>query len=293
MRKTITPPNYQDLLGALIGTLRGIRQRPDCTEDWEVNTAELIALAQQRDMRAFLTLPPLLRAIFANASPMAKTALEFLASRPDWRERWLPALREDVFGMPPPSPNLPTSSDHLILHTYHAALFESATGTRIDDFDAIIEFGGGYGSFCRLTDRLGFDGRYVVFDMPAFSALQTFYLSALGFRLADGLPALDRGEILCTSDFGLVPAILDHPGFRGRRVLFVATWSLSEAPLAVRPPVEPLIAASSGLLFAYQEAHQGIDNVAYVTDLIRRTPGKAWKTTPALVPGSHYLFFTA
>src|SRR5207244_11597755 len=50
----------------------------------------------------------------------------------------------------------------------------------VDDLACVLEFGGGYGSMCRLFHNLGFRGRYLIFDLPAFSALQRFFLRSIG-----------------------------------------------------------------------------------------------------------------
>ena len=61
----------------------------------------------------------------------------------------------------------------------HLALFEETTGSKIDTLELIFEFGGGYGSMCRLAHNLGFNQAYIIFDLQPFSALQNYYLSSL------------------------------------------------------------------------------------------------------------------
>lgn len=68
-------------------------------------------------------------------------------------------------------------SMNLIHQAYHLQQWERATGRRIEDLSSIVEFGGGYGAMCLLCRRLGFKGRYVIYDLPEFSLLQQWYLS--------------------------------------------------------------------------------------------------------------------
>jgi hypothetical protein len=51
-------------------------------------------------------------------------------------------------------------------------------GLDVRGFDFVIEFGGGYGSLCRLFFNQQFKGQYVLFDLPPFSALQHFFEDA-------------------------------------------------------------------------------------------------------------------
>jgi hypothetical protein len=71
-------------------------------------------------------------------------------------------------------------------------------GSCLHDADCIVEFGGGFGSMCRLIGALGFRGRYVIFDLPPVLALQRYYLGLHGIEADDSgradvwlCPALD------------------------------------------------------------------------------------------------------
>ena len=55
--------------------------------------------------------------------------------------------------------------------------------------DVIVEFGGGYGSMCRLVRKLGFKGRYVIFDLRPILALQKYYLGLHGVEAGYDLTA--------------------------------------------------------------------------------------------------------
>ena len=62
---------------------------------------------------------------------------------------------------------------------------------------------------CRLFHQLGFSGRYVIYDLPQFSALQAFYLGSVGLPLvdADRLAGADRGVRVLSDPVALERAL--------------------------------------------------------------------------------------
>jgi hypothetical protein len=247
---------------------------------------------RREDPRGFLRWPAIAKAMFVSNQPYLALELLSLRARRDWRQRWRPALRESPVGRPVPFWALPWSSGNLIHHAYHLAQFEARTGRPAERFPAVFEFGGGYGSLCRLFHQLGFSGRYVIHDLPQFSALQAFYLGSLGLPLvdADRLAGADRG-VVCVSD---QPALERALGWAdASRALFVATWSLSETPASVREPIMPLAAECAGLLIAYWRRFGEMDNHEYFSRWAAGHPEFAWSPCPILsLPDHFYLFGT-
>jgi hypothetical protein len=106
-------------------------------------------------------------------------------------------------GGPPPfppmfSPPMFSTNAMAIAHALHLFRFHSRLGSYLHDADCIVEFGGGFGSMCRLIGALGFRGRYVIFDLPPVLALQRYYLGLHGIEADDSgradvwlCPALD------------------------------------------------------------------------------------------------------
>jgi hypothetical protein len=99
-----------------------------------------------------------------------------------------------------------------IHHLYCLALWETTTGTDLRDLAAVVEWGGGFGSFARLALRRNPDLVYRIVDLPVMSALQQRYLDSAG--LADANVSF-MGP---TASNGL------------KADLFVAMWSLDESP---------------------------------------------------------------
>jgi hypothetical protein len=243
------------------------------------------------DPRAFLRWPTIAKAMFVSNHPYLSLELASLRLRRDWRRRWRPALRESPAGHPVPFWALPWSSGNLIHHAYHLAQFEARTGRAAERFPAVFEFGGGYGSMCRLFYQLGFSGRYVIYDLPQFSALQGYYLGSLDLPLvdADRLSGTDRG-IVRVSDPAALRRALDWAD--AGRALFVATWSLSETPATVRDPIMPCVAACAGVLIAYWVTFGEMDNHEYFSRWAAEHPEFAWTRRPILtLPPDHFYLF--
>ena len=143
----------------------------------------------------------------------------------------------------------------------------------ISDMSCVVEFGGGYGGMCRLIHRLGFKGRYVIFDLPYFSALQRYYLRS------DGQPVGAAAD-MTTSPTGIAcVSSIDDLCMLTERIddkqsaLFLATWSLSELPIAVRAPILPLLMNMGNVLVGYQERFGQVDNHLFFTDWVKARPG--------------------
>ncbi len=191
--------------------------------------------------------------------------------------RWIPALQEPRVGWASDQEHeAETTSCNTLHQAGHVAAFEAATGLRIEDAGSVVEFGGGYGCMCRLIYALGFGGRYVMYDLPVASALQRYYADAVG---------LD-GQVECTSDTGDLRAMIETlPSPR----LFIATWSLSEAPMGARDAIAPLVGGFDAYLIAYQERFGGIDNAAYFERWQRNRPDIRWtRERISNLPGPSY-----
>ena len=79
-------------------------------------------------------------------------------------------------------------SRNLVHQLYHLHRWQEVTGKKVKDLDEIVEFGGGYGAMCLVARRLGFDGRYIIFDLPEFTLLQRFFLSNVNWWNIEVIP---------------------------------------------------------------------------------------------------------
>jgi hypothetical protein len=217
--------------------------------------------------------------------------------------RWRKLSRKSPYGNPHAFSMDEGTAPVPLQHVYHVKIFEALAGRPLTDIDVVVEVGGGYGNFCRVLQMDGFKGTHVIIDLPAVREIQRLFLSLNGVPVTD-VPGLAPGACLLTeAGIDLLLALLP-----GKRVTFVATWSLSETPLAFRQRLFPalhahctryLIASQS---FAWPsdamvyhgmaKEGEGVDNSAYFNLFAQEaSPDTKWVAFP--VPHhvtSHYLF---
>ncbi len=162
-----------------------------------------------------------------------------------WK-KYKDGLQESRVGNPPAYPLYPTSSGNLIHHAYNLMQLLQKFPFEIESLKKIVEFGGGYGSTCRMIYNMGFTGSYVIFDIPEFTALQRYFLSML--------------NIYKKFNIKLTRELNDELGGSD---LCIMTWSLSEVPLDLRAQFISKIGKPQYFLIAYQKAFGHVDNVQY------------------------------
>lgn len=285
-----------ELIEDLRGRLRALRyaeagDTPPSEAAWITHAQRLSELVLNDDPREFLRWDVVSETMFVSHPAFIRKELDYLTGRPDWGSRWRKAIEESPTGHPLPYMFYPRSSGNLIHHAYHLAQFEEKTGSRVEHTGYILEFGGGYGSMCRLFHNLGFRGRYVIFDLPHFSALQQFFLKSVGIKVqpADASGAADAG-VVCVSDLARLGPLLRE--VEGHDAMFIATWSISESPLRLRQSILPLITQFSAFLIAYQQHYGEVNNLQFFSEWEESMDKQVvWhKQQIAHLPGNHYLF---
>ncbi|HQL90042.1 MAG TPA: hypothetical protein PLQ15_05525 [Syntrophales bacterium] len=229
--------------------------------------------------------------MFVGNRPFIDIELRYLTKLPDWKRIWEGILVEDPVGDPKPYKGYRRSSGNRIHQAYHLARFEQEAGMPVNRFPLIVEFGGGYGSLCRIIHKLGFQGRYVIFDLPEFTALQKFYLGLLGMPVVREKDAVsgDSG-IYCMSELPELGFTTQKEATHG---LFIATWSLSETEESLRQHIVklPAVDSAAAYLIAYQNDFEGIDNTHFFDAWLKSKPDIRWvQSEIAHMPGNYYLF---
>jgi hypothetical protein len=258
---------------------------------WEVFLGPLLKSVETDDIRSFLRWDSIIKTMFTLNQPYIKHELQYLKTLESWKDRWSKAIVESRVGNPIPSNYHSNSSDNLIHHAYHLAKFEEYSGNSVDQMKFVFEFGGGYGSMCRLFYNLGFRGSYIIFDLPHFSILQEYFLKAQQITTVSDVEEIDEKiGVSCISKMEDLETF-----FRTTKInlnsnsLFLATWSLSESSMEVRNKFFPLINAFSDYLVAYHEEFCDVDNVKYFKDFKDRLSGISWKNSSIdHLPGNHY-----
>lgn len=257
-------------LRGAFAALPALADKRDGEPRWLSNNRRLHELVLDDDPRRFLTWDVIQRTMVTGDAEFIGTELAFVRAARD-RARWDAAMCETPVGQPSPSPLYRESSGNLIHYAYHLRQFEANTGVTVEDHDVVFEFGGGYGGLCRLAHNLGFSGRYIIYDFPRFSHLQSFYLQSAGIPVVE--PGSSRPGAQCVSDAAMLTRALS--GTRGRQ-MFIATWSLSEAPIDIREQILPLVERFDSFLIAYQGLFEGNDNVKFFADWSHRMAGVRW-----------------
>ena len=247
-------------------------------------------LVATQDPRRFLTWDHLQTMVVGNAGYVDEE-LGYLRQRKDWSQRWSEAIEESSVGQPRAFPAYPQSSGNLIHHAYHLCRFGEMTGKLVESFDFVVEFGGGYGSMCRLFHRLGFRGRYAIFDFAEFSSLQQFFLKSLDLPLhsIESFRQTSHG-IVTVSDIAQLEGLTTELLPASQRSLFIATWSLSETSLELRRKVLDLASSFDAFLFAYQDRFGEVDNDRFFTDWKMTKPDTQWhQWSIDHISGNYYL----
>jgi hypothetical protein len=259
---------------------------------WAQFQESLRSLVLSRDPRGFLSWDVVSRSMFLAFSTYAVKELSYLKRRKDWDLRWKSVLRESPVGQPAPFLLYPRTSANLIHDAYNLCAFEEATGRVPERFHYILEFGGGYGSMCRLLFNLGFDGRYVIYDLPPFSSLQSYYLNSLGIPVLSGksLARDEKGVALVSTEEDLLRSA--EP-FKKQESLFIAAWSISETSIDVRRRFLSYAAECDAFLIAYQRQFGEVDNCGFFDKWQEETSATIeWRKIPIRhIPGDHHYLF--
>lgn len=100
---------------------------------------------------------------------------------------------------------------------HHVLTFEQMSGKNILDYEHIIEFGAGIGDTAHTILERGFTGTYQILDLPEVQRISKYYLEPYDTQVS-------------------FPTTLEETKFPDNS-LFIATWSLSEAPIEYRDTV--------------------------------------------------------
>jgi len=182
-------------------------------------------------------------------------------------EKWESAIKEDSFGNPILSRYYPETSYASIYHAY--SLSQIRPTGEVSDIKSVFEFGGGYGSMCKLIHRLGFNGTYTIYDLPALSQLQDIYLSKVGVK---------TDKITLTTTLPIIDVDL-----------FIAEWSIAESPIELRHKVFENIKFKECVISFYA-TYGGYGNLEYFDQLVKSMPDYEWKLQQIEhLPTNYYL----
>ena len=115
----------------------------------------------------------------------------------------------------------------------------------LSKLDTIVELGGGIGDMADIIYKLGFKGKYIIYDFKEVGQIQKWYHDQLVYT-----------NIVHTSD---VNDLVDAD-------LMIGTWSFTEMPLDLREEIMDKIGNTKNWLISYSNQIFGIDNNKYITE---------------------------
>lgn len=247
-------------------------------DEWMKHAKRTANMIQIDDPRRFLTWNAIKDTMGGSNYLFVIQELKYLKSLPNWKTKWKPAIIEDKFGQQPPFFLYPKSSGNLIHHAYVLATFENMTQKNIEDLDFIFDYGAGYGSVCRLAHRLGFKGKYLLYDISVFSNLQTYFLKSIGMKVIPFNNFLNvKNGICCISNIDLLTTYIQQtPNYNSQNALLMGMWSISESPLISRCSITNHISSFHNYLFGFQDMFGEVDNRKYFTKLCKDLPDVCW-----------------
>jgi hypothetical protein len=220
-----------------------------------------------------------------------KTQLDFIKSF-FGIEKAQKNLRENSIGRPLLNDGRFATSGNTIHHLYHLAKFFKETGTQPEDFDNILEVGGGYGNMARLFKQLNAKATYTILDLPVFSYIQLVYLRTLLGNDAVNLIEKNNTEIKLgkINIFPIDKELLEKLGQNMRCNLFASTWALSESNKKMHETIRALgYFKSKYVLLAYQKNNSHFsyaESVKNIGDDYKITYNKEIE----FIPENYYLF---
>jgi hypothetical protein len=276
-RKILTTPTQEETLA--INTLRtGISALPQegitgtsSERKWRMFKTRLRTDVQNRDPRTFLSWEVIRpNMLYASAS----YEYSKLMSSPRWPMIRQAIAEKESINQLPYFLN-PEASENNVKQAYHLEQFMVHSGRSIKDLDLIIDFGGGYGSMCKVAHGLGFNGRYVIFDWPEFSLLQEFYLKLSSTSQTVLRTPSEENGIYLINDPEKLHEFFERPC----RSLLIATWSMSEMPVVLREKLLTIVSPSY-FLITYQKKFGEINNEAYFDKLMSNRTDIKWSKFP-------------
>jgi len=257
----------QELLEELDGAVE-----PGTAGEWATFTSQISAALRLQGADQFLRLAPIAKTLHSRQRSAGRRYLAYLLASSRFAPSIHRALTESPIGKPLVNPYYPLSSPLLVQHAYHLVRLLEHTDFELAGARRIVEFGGGYGSFYRLLRNLGYRERYLICDLPVMCALQRFYLRNLFPSDPGSRPPTNLQWLSSEVGAGLEREMSTDL----RPSLFIATWSLSETPPAVRSEVAPVLGRFDYILCAYQRAFASYDNISYFASLEQALPQFSW-----------------
>ena len=169
-------------------------------------------------------------------------------------------MEEDNIGDPVRYFLYPNSSGNIINHVNHLLKLKNYLQINLKKIKYIFEFGGGYGCMARIFYKINKNIKYSIFDTKLVNLIQYYYLKQnkmdVGFKNKN--------------QFTLENETLKLNNKKQKQSLFLANWSLSEAPINYRNKFLKLIDKYDYIFIAFQEYFEEVNNRQYFNNFEKK-----------------------
>lgn len=238
----------------------------------------------------FLDIPMIRNTMFVDANGTWQDMQMKLLRKMVKEQRLKEYLIEPIVGLPTIKDSMFLTSHNSIHHLYHLLFFSKKSKFSFTKKLEVFEFGGGYGNMAKIIRRISPRSTYSGIDIPQFTTLQYIYLSSI-FNESD-VNLVDRSQIILRGKINLLTYKENQLNlFNKRKIdLFIATWSLSEAPIRVQNYFKKNNFFNARyLLFAYQKNNKKAINAENIK-LIPESYSIIYNAETDYVKGNFYLF---
>jgi hypothetical protein len=178
-------------------------------------------------------------------------------------------LEEDYVGKPNFLNSRYLTSHNTVHHLYHIINFQEKTGIKINEYDSLVEWGGGYGNMAKIVHRIHNTATYTIIDLPLFSCIQWIYLSTILGEEQVNIIAEPNNNII-RGKINILPLSFINEQ-RIKSDIFIATWSLSESSRFAQDYVESTnFFDSRHILLAFQKSSRLLPDADYLGEIAKK-----------------------
>ena len=226
----------------------------------EIFSNSVLSLVESGKLENFLRLGFIQKMFFVHNRLYNYKFLKNVLSKQS--DSWIKLLKEDNVGNPVPFFLYKPSSGNRIRHVY--LLKQGFEYAEINNVDAVIEIGGGYGSMASIIYNINKNVDYTIYDLPEVNLLQFYYLMSQNINCE--ISALTK-NINLLSEINLLKEKLNILKHNKKKILIIANWSLSEMPITLRKDLEFLFLNCDYAFVSFQDYFEGISNLDYFEQL--------------------------
>ena len=288
-KQTLTEKD-QKLINELILKAKNIsiKNKKNYKQTHKIFSERVLKLIISKKVSNFLQISFIQKMFFVHNRLFLFKYLNEMKKSDDWN-LWKKLIQENHIGNPVRFFLYPNSSGNKIFQTYHLKKYIDHQKIKLDYFDVIFEFGGGYGNLATTFKKVNKNCKYIIFDTPEVNLIQYYYLKK---NMIDvNFHNSKRNNVLLINSLSELKKIIYT--YKKKRMLFIANWSLSETPLNFRKKLYPLIKFFDFQIISYQHKFENINNIKFFKNFNKKNIiiKKKSKIVPIkFIKNNYYLF---